>query len=314
MDVLTDVLAAFRSGRAVASQTVAHGPWGLRFTDPVGMVFHIALQGTTWLCPADGEPVRLAPGDVILLPDPGTHVLCDEPGSPTVDFTPDLLQEEGTAPNGRVTLSGDGHSSRSDLLCGAYLLHQHRPHPLLGAMPRLTHLRGRDHEGTALGTAVSLLHTELQQGEPGASTAVASLVDVLLVYIVRAAFIQEPDSWAAALTDPPTALALQAIHREPSTAWTVESLAQTAGLSRAAFAQRFRHLVGEPPLTYLTRWRMVTAARLLADTGDPLQAIARQVGYTSEFAFSKAFKRDYGVAPGSYRQRERTGAPMPVPG
>jgi len=132
----------------------------------------------------------------------------------------------------------------------------------------------------------------------------------LLLYILRAWFDEQPmevtTGWAAALNDPATTAALRAIHRDPAHPWTVATLAAEAGLSRAPFARRFNDLVGQPPLTYLTWWRMITAGRLLRASDASLNVVAGQVGYTSEFAFANAFKRSYGVAPGRYRRLPST--------
>lgn len=134
-----------------------------------------------------------------------------------------------------------------------------------------------------------------------------------MVYMLRAwlADTAGADGWSAALADPVTVRALAAIHAGPAHPWTVEELAATAGLSRAAFARRFTALVGEPPLTYLTRWRMTTAARLLHQGDDTLDRVAGAVGYGSAFAFAKAFRREYATTPGGYRSTSRTG-PAPV--
>nr|WP_246001678.1 helix-turn-helix transcriptional regulator [Allorhizocola rhizosphaerae] len=127
---------------------------------------------------------------------------------------------------------------------------------------------------------------------------------MLLLFVLRAWFDEQPDArggWAAVLRDPAIVAALEGIHREPARAWTVEELARLAGLSRSAFAKRFTALVGRPPLAYLTWWRMTTAARLLRSSDTSLRAVAAKAGYASEFAFAKAFKREYGTAPGRYR-------------
>jgi AraC-like DNA-binding protein len=136
---------------------------------------------------------------------------------------------------------------------------------------------------------------------------------MLLLFILRAWYDEQADhdsasGWAAALSDRAISAALRAIHDDPGRAWTVEALGAQAGLSRAAFARRFTTLVGQPPLTYLTWWRLTAAARLLRDTDAPLAAVAARCGYTSEFAFAKAFKREYGTAPGRYRRQELVAA------
>jgi AraC-like DNA-binding protein len=139
-----------------------------------------------------------------------------------------------------------------------------------------------------------------------------ALLDTLLLYILRAFFEEvscaATGGWAAALGDEAVTAALQEIHGDPAHPWTVEELGARAGLSRAAFARRFTTLVGQPPLGYLTWWRMTTAGRLLRESDAPLRTIAQQAGYLSEFAFAKAFKREYGLSPGRYREQGRTAA------
>jgi AraC-like DNA-binding protein len=172
-------------------------------------------------------------------------------------------------------------------------------------LPELIHLRTGEGRNPQLTSAVELLRTEMDGPRIGSSGIVPALIDSLLLYIVRAwmdEFPRRAPGWAGALRDPSIAPALAAIHADPANGWTVESLASRAGLSRAAFARKFHIMVGEPPLTYLTRWRMTTAARLLRESDAPLAAIAARTGYRSEFAFAKAFKREYGQAPGGYRR------------
>lgn len=299
MDVLADVIAAVRNGRAVASRTVGRSPWGLRFGDPVGMVFHVVVSGSCWLTLSDLDPVRLDAGDVVLLPEPGPHTLSDRPGAPSVDFG-DVV-DELDEPIGGLVIGGDGPAV--ELLCGAYLVHRSGSHPLLRAMPEMIHLRAHGAaRSSSMGATVALLAEEVQRQDPGAAIVIGALVDALLVHIVREGFAQVGDGWVHALSDPPIADALSAIHADPSAPWTVQQLAAAAGLSRSTFARRFRQHVGEAPLGYLTRWRMIAAARLLRDTDEPLRAVARRVGYVSEFAFSRAFRREYAVAPGRYRR------------
>jgi AraC-like DNA-binding protein len=193
------------------------------------------------------------------------------------------------------------------MLCGAYLLDRSRAHPLLGDLPEVIHLPARVGHHPGLRAAVDLLGGELEQPRPGGDAMLPALLDVLLLHILRAWFDEQSahgaaTGWAAALRDPAVAAGLRAIHRDPGRPWTVEELAFQAGLSRAAFARRFAALVGQPPQAYLTWWRMTLAARLLRDSDAPLATVARKVGYTSEFAFAHAFKREYGLAPGGFRR------------
>jgi AraC-like DNA-binding protein len=194
------------------------------------------------------------------------------------------------------------------MLCGAYLLDRSGPHPLLNDLPQVIHLQARVGRHSELRAAVDLLGAELDSdARPGADAVLPALLDLLLLYILRAWFEEQHASghsatgWVAALHDPAIATALRAIHGDPGRPWTVDELGAQACLSRAAFARRFTHLVGQPPLTYLTWWRMTVAARLLRTSDARVDTIARQVGYTSQYTFTHAFKRQYGAPPGRYR-------------
>lgn len=193
--------------------------------------------------------------------------------------------------NEEHTLSGDGPCVT---LCGAYEVNPSRLHPLLRSLPPV--LR------TSSSPAVELLNAELAQPDLGSDALVPALLDVLLVHALRSWCATTGEGWAAALRDHPTATALQAMHTTPAHPWTVAELATTAGLSRASFARRFTTHTGQPPLTYLTWWRMTLAARMLRSTDAPLSSVATAVGYRSEFAFATAFKRSFGGAPGRYRR------------
>jgi AraC-like DNA-binding protein len=317
MDVLTDALTAMRTGPTRSARTEVRAPWGLRFPAVGGTTFHALLRGRCWILPPDGEPVAMAPGDVVFLRHGSTVSLADDPASPLTDFRP-----AGWRPGqviGRVDVPGPGE--RSLLICGAYQLGRNRPHPLLTALPDLLHLRAG--EGPGLAATVALLGEELEESRPGQDGVVPALVDAMLLLILRTWIDRVSGAgvdggtgrtggsadtrlsgWPRALTDPAIGAALVGLHDDPARAWTVAELGDRAGLSRSAFAQRFTELVGEPPLSYLTWWRMTLAGRLLRESDKPLSAVAQQVGYSSEFAFAKAFKREFGIAPGRYRREQ----------
>lgn len=304
MDVLTEALASMRTGHPASVRTDGRAPWGLRLPPVVGAGFHVVLHGSCWLVPLEAEllPVPLDLGDVVFLRDGRGHILADDPATPAAEPRPEQYHEG--SPIGSVSIGGDG--ARTSLLCGNYHLDQGRPHPLVRQLPEVIRLPTRDGRHPELSAAVQLLSAELENPRIGSDGIVLTLIDSLLLYILRAWLDNDaPAGWAAALRDNAIAPALAAIHDDPSAPWTVESLGVRAGLSRAAFARRFAALVGEPPMAYLTRWRMTTAARLLRESDAPLTAVAARAGYGSEFAFAKAFKREYGLAPGGYRRQNR---------
>ncbi|WP_020673926.1 AraC family transcriptional regulator [Amycolatopsis nigrescens] len=301
MDVLSDAVTAMRTGQPHSGRVRRPVPFGMRLPPVEGAGFHIVLQGSCWLFPPDGAPIALGAGDVAFLPHGAAHGLADSPSTPLADTS--LAPAE--IPPGRHP--ADGSSAATVTLCGAYLLDRSRAHPLLGDLPEVIHLPARVGHHQGLRAAVDLLGGELEQPRPGGDAMLPALLDVLLLHILRAWFDEQSahdgaTGWAAALRDPAVAAGLQAIHGDPGRPWTVGELASQAGLSRAAFARRFAALVGRPPQAYLTWWRMTLAARLLRDGDAPLATVARQVGYTSEFAFAHAFKRDHGLAPGGFRR------------
>ncbi|MFD6221285.1 AraC family transcriptional regulator [Nocardia asteroides] len=302
MDLLSDVLATARTGSPASGMFVRHAPWGRAYPNIDSAGFHVVLQGSCWLTRPGADPIALGAGDAVFMPRGIAHELLDQLDSP-------VTETAGPA-DVRVV---DGPGAPSTLLCGSYQLAADRTHPLLSELPEVVHIPARLGTHPALRAAVDLLADELTDAGPGADAAIPPLLDLLLLYLLRAQLAESRDTagWAAAVADADISRSLRAIHDDPARGWTVESLGARAGLSRAAFARRFTALVGEPPLTYLTRWRMLTAARLLRDTDHPLSTVARRTGYGSEYAFGKAFKRAFGTAPGRYRA---TGTPLLVAG
>ncbi|MBP2326562.1 AraC-like DNA-binding protein [Kibdelosporangium banguiense] len=299
MDVLSDVLVAMRTGRPSAARTTSHSPWGVRFDRGTAAGCHVVLSGSCWLLSPQREPLTLGVGDVLFTPHGDGYALVDQPGSPIVDFKPET---HDTAPLDEMHISGTGPAT--ELLCAYYTFDPTRPHPLLADLPMIIHLPNRVGQHPSLRSAVELLGNELSDPRAGTEAALPPLVDMLLLYVLRAWLDEQPRDtigWASALRDPAITTALHQIHRHPDKPWTVTDLAAQAGLSRAAFAKRFTTIVGQTPLAYLTWWRMTTAARMLRESTAPLRTIATRCGYSSEYAFAKAFKRAYDVAPGQYR-------------
>lgn len=304
MDILSDTLEVLRTGRPMVTRTDAHGPWALKYQPISGAGFHVVMEGRCRLLRPDGEPLTLGPGDIVFLRRGSGHTMCD-PDSPhhePVDFAPHRL--DGSSPIGQFTVEGPG--PRTVLVCGAYKIDADHRHPLFADLPEIIHLPAAPGRYPVLRSAIDQLCAEFRSPQPGSDAIVTALVDLLLLHILRSWYAELPKDqtcgWGAALTDQAIAPALKAIHDAPGDPWTVESLAARTGLSRAAFARRFAGVVGVPPLTYLTNWRMATAARLLRESPSTVSTIAQRTGYTSEFAFAKAFKRHFGSPPGSYRK------------
>ncbi|MEU4269244.1 AraC family transcriptional regulator [Streptomyces sp. NPDC026092] len=313
MDVVSDAIATVRMGRASSNRVRANGRWCARLAPYDGAGFHVVLEGGCWLLPDDGPAVSLGVGDAVLLPHGTGHVIADSPAdAETVARAVPFDGWTGGTPGGWTGGTPGSSAPAAELLCGKYRLDHSRVHPLLAELPTVVHLPHRVGDQAELRAAISLLGGELSADRPGSGIAVPGLVDLLLVYMIRAWVAQDGGgAWSAVLGDGVTAAALRALHADPAAAWTNDRLAAEAGVSRPTLARRFTSLVGRPPMAYLTWWRLTLAAARLRDTEDSLAAIARRVGYGTPYALSHAFSREFGTTPGRYRdlrrQRETTG-------
>jgi AraC-like DNA-binding protein len=309
VDVLGDVLALARVDASLMATFDARAPWAIELPARQGAAFHAVVAGTCWFT-ADGTPPRqLSPGDLVLLPAGARHQLATDPDLPTRRFDEDLKRSL-IQPDGELVLDGPG--ARTRILCAGYHYATDATHPVLGLLPPVLHVAtAQPDSGPWLRSILDLLaHETRSHAATGSGTAALRLLDLLLIHVVRAWLDTDGDtmdpSWLRGLRDPVTARVLAVLHERPRHDWTLDTLAATANVSRATLARRFTHHVGEPPLTYLTRWRLDLAARKLRDTTLPVAAIAHEVGYTSEFAFNRAFTRSHGQPPGRYRRHTTT--------
>jgi AraC-like DNA-binding protein len=212
-------------------------------------------------------------------------------------------------PDGDLTLGASG--AVTTFVCAAVDYDLDVADPLMGLLPPVIHVPADPVTGRDVAAIVELLAMEVGAHRPGSRAAAARLIDTLLIAVIRHWVDRRPDgevpSWLRALRDPALAQVLAVLHERPGEPWTVDSLAREVHVSRATLARRFAEIVGEPPLTYLTRWRMHLAAQRLKYSTDTIGAIAREVGYTSEYAFNRAFARHRGQPPGRYRRRAQAG-------
>lgn len=306
MDVLTDVLETLRARAACYGRVHASAPWGLSVAGSVDAAFHFVIAGSCYLVVEGEEPIRLSGGDLVALPHGSAHALVDEVGTQPRRLDELLCKRES---RGAANLRVGGDGVNATLVCGRIVLEDRANHPLLSALPKVITLRDEASRVIDwLEPTLSFLAAEAASTRPGAQTVVSRLADILFIQIVRghlASVSSDESGWLSSLQDPQIGSALGAIHRNPERAWTVQSLAESVAMSRSAFASRFARLVGEPPLHYLTRWRMQKARSLLREGRATLAEVAQNVGYDSEAAFSKAFKRAVGRAPGAYRRASR---------
>lgn len=303
MDPLAEVLRISRVHGALLARVVATHPWGIALSATSGVAMHAVMAGSCWLRVAGSAPRQLMRGDIVILPAGTEHVVASAPRGSTVSFDR-LAKQRMLTSAGDLELNSGGDGMCTRFLCAGYDFDHRVAHRLIAMLPAVVHVAASDPDD-GLQATLQMLGRELRSEAPGSSTTIDRLIDVLFVHILRAWIDDDTHraaSWLSALTDPTVADALAQIHAHPNQAWTLTSLARAVGVSRATLARRFTDRVGEPPMQYLTTWRMDVAAHALRETSHSIDRIAREVGYTSEFAFSRAFARSIGQPPGRYRK------------
>jgi AraC-like DNA-binding protein len=319
-DVLSDVLRSVRLTGAVyfdfdlSSPWVAEAPPSREIAATVMpgaqrvIEYHLIARGSCWGHVVGEPPIRLKEGDLIIFPQGDPHVLSSAPG---LRASPDMsVFVRPTTPLPLVYERGGGGPDRTRIVC-CFLGCDERPfNPLLTALPRTIHLSGAGNEPASgwLATLLNIAVRESGSARAGRDNILARMSELMFVEAVRRYLETLPPAetgWLAGLRDPVVGQALAALHGEPATAWTVESLARAVGVSRSMLADRFAEMVGQPPMQYLALWRMQLASRLLLD-GEPVAGVAAAVGYESEAAFSRAFKKLLGEAPGTWRRANVT--------
>jgi len=321
MDALSDVLRGIRLTGAIYFDVRASEPW-VAETPPgpkiVGRLFpgsdhlvsyHALTRGTCWAGVVGEPPIRLSAGDVIMFPHGDPNVMCSAPGMrERADLSRYRQPRDGQLPF-TIAMNGSGADAGANFVCG-FLGCDARPfNPLLAALPRVIHMS--DRENGALSGLVRFAVAESREPRIGGEGVLGRLSELMFIDLVRRHLETLPPDrtgWLAGLRDPFVGRALAALHQSPERGWTIASLAREAGASRTVLAERFTQLVGLPVMQYLTRWRMQLAANHLVGGGDSVAAIAERVGYDSEAAFSRAFRKAVGTPPGAWRRDRQGGA------
>jgi AraC-like DNA-binding protein len=300
----------------------ASSPWRIELPDGATLAptvlpraqhiisYHVVTGGSCSGGLLDRSAVRLEAGDVLVFPHGDPYVMSIGPRTRGGPDAPEVLAFMREMAAGRLpftVVEGGGGSERLHLVCG-FLGCDIRPfNPLLATLPRLLHVRRAARlDGDPLGQLIDFTVAESRERRAGGECVRLRLSELMFVEVVRrylATLPAEQTGWLAGLRDELVGRALALLHERPAHSWTLEQLARDVGLSRSALADRFAHFVGHPPMQYLTRWRMQVAARLLADGAAKVSAVALDVGYDSEAAFSRAFKKIAGVPPATWRNR-----------
>lgn len=315
MDALSDVLSMLRVSSILTSRFEGRGAWSFRFPSYQHIKFGGMLEGRSFLwIEGSAESVVLERGDFYMLTDGQPFYSASDPNRPALDG-PAAFQPIRSS-NGVVRFQGEGDNESVSLASGRFTFENDVSDLLLRHLPPLIHLRASDVGTHALSRVLDLLNWETDDLHVGADVARSGLAALVLVHVLRAylASARQPEGWLGALADPKIGGALSMMHAQPGERWTVESLASAVGMSRTAFAQRFRRQVGSAPVEYLAQWRMTIARSALKHSDESLTGIASRIGYQSDTAFSIAFKRYTGVSPGRFRVNAqsaegRVGAP-----
>lgn len=329
-DTLSEVLRAVRLRGALFYAIEGSAPWAAGAPEAREIIpailpgvehmieFHGVIEGSCWAGIVGEPPVRLEGGDVILFPQGDSHVLSSDLGlappppdnriyfAPRPPQLPYALNLQGAG--GAVRLEGGG-SRRAKVVCGFLGLDARPFNPLLSALPRVLHVSGATlGPDSWVATFLRAAARESNERRPGGEAVLERMSEMLFVEVLRRHVDALPPGqpgWLAGMRDPSIGRVLALLHERPGAPWTLERLADDAALSRSTLHERFVHYIGQPPMQYLARWRMHVAAGLLRDTKAKLLQIALDVGYESEAAFSRAFKRAVGVAPGAWRAGRR---------
>jgi AraC-like DNA-binding protein len=321
-DALSDVLRAVKLTGAVFVTVDVSPPWSSPVPSastlaPIIMPsaqhlisYHLVTAGGCWAIPRQGEPVRLGVGDVIVFPGGDPHVMCSDPKAPRGAAFDMRRTRPAVQWPYRIVGAKDG-PSRIGLVCG-FLGCDVRPfNPLLAALPKVMVVSDRDGAKDGwLGQFMRLAVAEASEKRAGGEGVLARLSELMFVEAVRRhldSLPHEQTGWLAGLRDRFVGRALTLLHSKPAHPWTLDDLAREVGLARSSLAERFAHFVGQPPMHYLTQWRMQMAAGLLSGGVAGIAEIAQEVGYESEAAFSRAFKKVVGTPPATWRRQRSAG-------
>src|SRR6202041_2199919 len=316
LDPITDIFTTMHVTAFGLHRLEATVPWGVKQENqteenilsdkkmPPTDLAHFAMlsRGNCWLS-VEGiaEPIPLTGGDCFLLAKGTSIVLRDSPRThPRWSF-----REIGAKANGNVAVCGGG-GGPTTIVCGSLSFDRASLRPVTQLLPNFILMKADQARTLALHTTVQALASEMEEQAPGSEVVASRLAEVLFIQVLRAHIASGPErnkGWLRAIFDPQIGTALSDLHDRVNTPWTVESLAEAAGMSRSAFAARFKELLGQTPLEYVTEWRMQKAMQLLQQRDKKLIDVARSVGYESDAAFSKAFKRVVGANPGEYVKR-----------
>lgn len=304
-DALDDVFETLDLKGTLYFRTDFSGPWAVTVPDlPEAARFHLVLQGECHINIVGGAQIGLRPGDLVMIPRGRSHVLADRPGriAPPLET---VLRDAGYDGRGVLRLGQSDPQASTQLICGHYSFRHMADHPILAALPDHILVTAAMRLGMPwLDEVLRIMGRRVFSDSQGSAISIKRLSEVVFVEVVRAGIASDEtlSGVLAGFRDPQIGHALSLIHDAPEKPWSVASLAGEVGMSRSAFAERFRSLVGLAPVTYLSEWRLQKALPMLDHTRQSVQQVASQTGYQSSAAFSRAFSAKFGISPSEYRR------------
>jgi AraC-like DNA-binding protein len=324
LDVLSEVLRVVELDGAMFYNAEFSSPWSLRsppsqtvapYLAPGGghvIIFHLLTDGRASVRVDDGENVALQSGDVVIFPHGDAHIMENGPPTATTDYGSDLTRifSEGLKVNRR-----GGGGAVTKFICGYMICEPRLSSVFLSGLPPVFKVSVRDGPaGGWLENSIRFSVDDVLSSSAGSHAVLAKLSETLFVETLRRYIAAIPDNqtgWLAGARDPEVGKALALLHRNPANPWTIADLAKEVGTSRSVIAERFSRYLGQPPMAYLTQWRLQLGAQMLTSTSHSVAQIAAEVGYESEAAFNRAFKRDFGLPPARFRAQAKTAKPTP---
>jgi AraC-like DNA-binding protein len=318
MDAFSEILSGVKLNGALYFNAEFSAPWGvdtpaskhLASTLSPGarhlVIYHFVLDGQAH-AHMDGQSVALQPGDVVVLPHGDRHVMTSEPVLTQIQESSEV--ERKVRARDLTILRTGGGGAKTRLVCGYMACDPSLSRPILSGLPPIFKVNVRtDRSGQWLESSILHLVDEAESGGVGSEAMLAKLSEALFVDTLRryvASLPEQQTGWLAGVRDPAVGRSLGLLHKRVDHPWTLATLASEVGVSRSALAERFTRYLSEPPMTYLTRWRLQLAARALTGTPRGVAEIASNIGYESEAAFNRAFKREFGLPPARYRREQR---------
>lgn len=311
MDLLSDVLSRLRLTGTLYFRTSFTAPWGV-VVPPFENVsrFHFAHAGRCFVrVQGEDKPVLLEQGDLVIITRGASHTLYCDPNTEHQALKLDEMVEiSGFKGTGTIVYGEPGESHETQLICGHFAVDQNTSHPLMDALPSYIHIRNYgEAAGSWMESTLKIIGTEAGRNRMGSDLIATKLSEIIFAQALRTYLDTEgaDKPVLAGFSDPNIKRSLSAFHKEPMDHWTLEKLAETAGMSRTSYATKFAKLVTTTPMAYITHWRMQIAGQQLTESNSTIIEIAEQIGYQSEAAFGRVFKKHFQVPPATYRRQQR---------